>query len=66
MDASPLIWRDMEQLPHVDDLPQQQAGAGVADEQEPGSSGSGSASSARRLLHPVWLALDEVMDPVGS
>lgn len=64
LDASPLIWRDMEQLPHVDDLPQQQAGAGTVNEQEPGSSGSG--SSARGLQHPVWLALDEVMDPVSS
>lgn len=67
LDASPLIWRDMEQLPHVNDLPEQQAGAaGAADAQEPDGSSSGSGSSARCLQHPVWLALDEVMDPVSS
>lgn len=67
LDASPLIWRDMDQLPHVDDLqrpapaPQPAAADGSDDAAERASSSSGRAV----LQHPVWLALDEVVDPVS-
>lgn len=64
----------MEQLPHVDDLPQQSeaisipiAGAEAKAEADADhDSGSSSSSSQQGLQHPVWLALDEVMDPVGA
>jgi hypothetical protein len=63
LDASPLIWREMEQLPDVADLPRQSEPisipiAGTDIEQD-------SSSSSSSIQHPVWLALDEVMDPVS-
>ena len=76
LDASPLVWRSMEQLTHVDDLPRAVepitiplAGATEHSDEAGASSSSSSSDSSTGgscIQHPVWLALDEVMDPVSG
>lgn len=71
LDASPLIWREMDQLPHVDDLQRPTSSMQpAADEDSSAAAGEASSSSSSSgqavLQHPVWLALDEVVDPVSQ
>lgn len=58
LDASPLVWRELDVLPDATSMQQQQ------ESEQPNSTDSSNSSSTGGLRHPVWLALDEVMDPV--
>lgn len=65
LDASFLSWRDLDQLPHADELQQQQQHTAAGDAAQASSSSKDSHSPPSRK-HPVWLALDEVVDPVSQ
>jgi hypothetical protein len=59
----------MDQIPHVDDLPKPIPApqpAAADDSGEAAGEGSSSSSGQAVLQHPVWLALDEVVDPVSG
>jgi hypothetical protein len=74
LDCSPLDWIPLDRLPDAPGAAPAAAGAGEAEEGEEagradaegGAAGGGEAAAAGgRGRHPVWLALDEVVDPVG-
>jgi hypothetical protein len=60
LDASPLEWEFMDMLPSLEELSQQQQ-----QQQQDGSSGDAEQQQQPAVKFPVWLALDEVVDPVS-
>lgn len=60
LDCSPLEWLPMDRLPDASDASAAQAEGGA--EAEGGEGGSAGGGAAARF--PIWLALDEVVDPV--
>jgi hypothetical protein len=55
LDVSPLQWQQLEVLPTPEELQQQEQQQQQQEQQLPAGLG-----------HPVWLALDEVVDPVSG